>query len=104
MRVIAEIRRQQEGDPSGNDPTPLGLFLPLSDTRLALAEELRLWDRASASHVCAELVAINQSVTGMLQRQIVALERVYRGLRVLVILAAAMLAMVGIVWSLHAAR
>ena len=90
--VLEQARRET--------PEPLGLFMP-HGRRPALAEELRRWRGATAGDVSAELATLNLAIAGMLERQVVALERVYRGLRVLLALAAAMLAFAGAMWWLR---
>jgi hypothetical protein len=102
-RVLAQARREaMAGRPAGA-PGSLGLFVPHGTRLPGLHEELQRWRGVSADHVNAELVGINRTITGVLERQIAALERVYRGLRLLLVLAAAMLALVGAVWCMRPA-
>jgi hypothetical protein len=84
-------------------PDSLGPFVPHDTRPPSLHEELQRWQGASADHVSAELIGINRAIAGVLERQVAALERVYRGLRLLLVLAAAMLALVGAAWCLRAA-
>jgi hypothetical protein len=93
--------RAQNGSGPAHMALPLGIFFPLAETQPSLEEELRMWNRANVSEVSAELVVLNRSVSHALQRQFRALERVYRGLKALVVLAAAILALAGVVWSMQ---
>jgi hypothetical protein len=52
----------------------------------------------SATDIATELVTLNRSATAALEHQFTALAKVYRGLKLLVVLAATMLVLVGLVW------
>ncbi len=101
MRALDEMRARAEAE-SATLARPLGLYFPLDDaTPPSMEEEIRMWHGANASEISAELVMMNRSVNDAIQRQFLALQRVYRGLKLLVVLASVLLTLAGIVWSLQ---
>ena len=97
-RVLEEIRREAATERSADASESLGLFVPHGSRPPALGEEVRRWRDVRADQLSVELVGINRTITASLERQVAALERVYRGLRLLLVLAAAMLALAGLMW------
>jgi hypothetical protein len=99
-RALDEMRAR-EAEPSDEEAVrPHGGFFALDVAPPSLEEELRMWDRVSAREVRAELVVMNRSANELVLRQVAALERVYRGLRALLVLAALILSMAGAAWAL----
>lgn len=77
---------------------PLGLLFPVDGALPSLEEELGRRTGACVHHLSAELVAINRGVTATLERQFAALKEVYRGLKLLVALAALLMGRVRVGW------
>lgn len=97
-RVLSELRLGENGEGTPDMPTSLGLFLSAGHPPFSLQDELRLWSSVSATVIATELVTLNRSATAALEHQFTALAKVYRGLKLLVVLAATMLVLVGLVW------
>src|SRR5512143_1177621 len=93
MRAEDELRAH-----AARESMPLGLLFPVDGALPSLEEELGRWTGACVHHLSAELVAINRGVTATLERQFAALKEVYRGLKLLVALAALLMGMVGVGW------
>lgn len=93
----ARMRAHDELKAHGvRESLPIGLFFPLDGVVPTLEEELGRWNGVCVHHVSTELVAINRGISATLERQFTALQAVYRGLKVLVVLAAVLIAMVGV--------
>ena len=72
----------------------MGLFIRGPLDRLPFDAEREIWNNARLSDVNAELILFNRSSSFMLTRQAEAVGKVYQRLKVLVLLAAAVTAVI----------
>jgi hypothetical protein len=78
----------------GHESRPMGLFIRGPLDRLPFTAEREIWNNARLSDVNAELILFNRSSSFMLTRQAEAVGKVYQRLKVLVLLAAAVTAVI----------
>jgi hypothetical protein len=81
---------------------PPSRFFALDATPPSLEEELEMWGRVGAREVSAELVVMNRGANDLVLRQVAALERVYRSLKALLVLAFVILSLAATTWALNA--